>query len=437
MGKSDAESVNLIEVCSDGGYLSKSALALMQEAAKGTPNQVVERRLSDMAPDAIEAIGLRATPSIIFNGAIAFEGRPDADQAALLVKRAEIDRVILERSIPKSEAMQRFAAGKAASESVALSLAREFQPFCFEFPLFLAAAISHIRDDRSRLLLVSNLYEEHGNLDIERFHPVLFRKFMHGLGLEPESIEKLDQASPGVQAAEQVTAICREGPAYRALATLYAIELLFAPTCDVIVAGLKRLKLSAEAEYFWVLHSGKDIEHAEQLRAALLKVCRSPEDWRAAVDLAADISQMFFTLFDYIASASLLTTGEELEVYETIKRLCAGSPHAAKHPIQYKDAVYYFGINIGAPEQWFLRAFCDTRHHSLVTHLPAEQAAMLSPGFKVEASPPVFGRSRVYFESPKELEKLRALIFLAYERQVKRAESGLAGDDTPEAAVSW
>src|SRR5574341_1461456 len=194
MARKRSESPAVIEVCSDGGYLSQGAVSVLSEACKGMPAQVVEHRLSEMSPKEIEARGLRATPSILLNGAIAFEGRPSREEAELLVKRAEIDRVILEYSIPKSAAMQRFASGDAPHESIALSLAREFQPFCFEFPLFLAAAISHIRDGRSRLLLVSNLYEEHGNLDIERLHPALFRKFMHGLGVEPESIEKLDPA---------------------------------------------------------------------------------------------------------------------------------------------------------------------------------------------------------------------------------------------------
>jgi hypothetical protein len=245
---------------------------------------------------------------------------------------------------------------------------------------------------------------------------------MRGVGVEPDSLE-LDQASPGIQAAERVTAICREGPAYRALATLYAIELSFAPICDVIVAGLKHLKLSAEAEQFWILHSGVDIEHAEQLRAALLTVCRSREEWHSAVELAGEISQMFFTLFDYIASASVMTTGEELEVYETIKRICSDSPFATSHPVNYKDAVYYFGINVGSPERWFVRAFCDTRRHSLVMRLPVDEAAKLSPGFAVEPALPVFGTSRIYFDSPRDIDKLRPAIFSAYEREVRALAS--------------
>jgi pyrroloquinoline quinone (PQQ) biosynthesis protein C len=436
MTTNKSETPNVVEVWGDGGYLSQSAVAVLTEASSGTATQVIERKVATLTPKEIDARGIRATPTIMCNGTVAFVGIPSPEDAYVLVKRAEIDRVILEYAVSKSQPLRQFAEGNSSNKSIALSLAREFQPFCFEFPLFLAAAISHIRDDKSRLLLVSNLYEEHGDLELDRFHPVLFRKFMSGVGVEADSLE-LDPASPGVQAAERVTAICREGPAYKALATLYAIELSFAPICDVIVAGLKHLKLSAEAEHFWILHSGADVEHAEQLRKALLTVCRSPEEWRSAVELAGEISQMFFTLFDYIARADVVTTGEELEVYETIRRICSDSPSAAKYPVQYTDAVYYFGINLGPPERWFLRAFCDTRRHSLVSRLPLQHVAMLAPGFGAEAAPAVFGTSRVYFDKPRDLEKLRALVLLAYEREIKRGETGSAGMDTPEAAGSW
>ncbi len=415
-----------IEVYSDGGYLSQETLSLLSEAAAGSSQRVVEHRISDMLPDQINTVGLRATPSIALNGSIAFEGRPSREQAALLVKRAEIDRVILEYAVQKSEAMQRFASGSAPNESIALTLAREFYPLCREFPLFLAAAISHVQDEKARLLLVSNLYEEHGDLDIERLHPALFRQFIRAMGLEPEKIEQWDEGSPGVQAARQITTICREGPVHRALATLYAIELWFGPACEMMIAGLRPLKLSSEATRFFVVHSGADIVHSEQLRTALLKTCRTESEWRTAVELAGETSHMFFTLFDFIASASLVTTGEELQVYDTIKRLCADSPFAATCPVQYKDAVYYFGINIGTPDHWFLRAFCDTRKHSLVTRLAVDQAKLLSPGFEVEAALAVFGTSRVYFDTRQDLEKLRALIFFAYEDEVKRIATGAA-----------
>jgi pyrroloquinoline quinone (PQQ) biosynthesis protein C len=420
MVKAQSEVCNDIEVWSDGGYLAQNTVALMEHASRGTPNRVVERRLNEMSPGDIEATGIRATPSIFFNGALAFEGRPSPEQAALLIKRAEIDQRILEFAVHRSAAMQRFASGSARSDAIALSLAQEFYHLCREFPLFLAAAISHVQDDESRLLLVSNLYEEHGNLDIERLHPALFRQFIRSMGLEPAVIEKVTEGSPGVEAAQAITTICREGPAVRALATLYAIELWFGPACDMILQGLRPLALSSEATKFFVVHSGADIVHSEQLRKALLKVCGNDAEWQVAVTTAAEASHMFFTLFDFIASAQLVTTGEELAVYETIKRLCADSPLSRQHPVQYQDAVYYFGINIGEADRWFLRAFCDTRRHSLVTRLGIDQAKQLSPGFEVEAAPAVFGDSRVYFNSSSDLEKLRPLIYYAFEHEARR-----------------
>lgn len=80
-----------------------------------------------------------------------------------------------------------------------------------------------------------------------------------------------------------------------------------------------------------------------------------------------------------------------------------------------------------------MRVFCDTRRHSIVTRLPVTRATQLSPGFTVDAVPEVFGRSRVYFGAPKDIEKLRTLVLLAYEREVKRAETG----SVEEEAASW
>jgi predicted type IV restriction endonuclease len=71
-----------------------------------------------------------------------------------------------------------------------------------------------------------------------------------------------------------------------------------------------------------------------------------------------------------------------------------------------------------------LRAFCDTRRHSIVTRLPVERATQLSPGFTVEAVPEVLGRSRVYFGALNDIEKLRTLVILADAREVQHAETG-------------
>ncbi|MFP2932100.1 hypothetical protein ACLESO_44440 [Pyxidicoccus sp. 3LG] len=119
--------------------------------------------------------------------------------------------------------------------------------------------------------------------------------------------------------------------------------------------------------------------------------------------------------------ALIETTEVELEIFRIVQRMCAES--TLKQAISYKDSASYFGINLGKVTSWFLRAFTNGKNKSLVTRLPTDQALMLAPGFQVEAAPDGIGKSRVYFNAPTDLEKLRALVLVAYEDEVKRQSS--------------
>lgn len=131
------------------------------------------------------------------------------------------------------------------------------------------------------------------------------------------------------------------------------------------------------------------------------------------------------------SGSQIETTELELEIFRIVQKLCAES--ALKQAISYKDSASYFGINLGKVSSWFLRAFTNGKKKSLVTRLPTEQATMLAPGFEVEAAPEGFGKSRVYFNAPTDLEKLRALVLVAYEEEFRRQstptpDGGTSGD---------
>src|SRR6266851_5557783 len=81
-----------IAVFSDGCGLCKDAVSIMRAAGSNAAH--------------VEELGIRATPSIVFNDMVGFVGVPNEEEAELLLKRAEIDRVILQYSIPKSDAVQ-------------------------------------------------------------------------------------------------------------------------------------------------------------------------------------------------------------------------------------------------------------------------------------------------------------------------------------------
>jgi hypothetical protein len=106
-----------VAVFSDGCGLCKDAVSIMRRAAGSNAARVEERRIDDVPKGVIAELGIRATPSIVFNDMVGFVGVPNEEEAELLLKRAQIDRVILQYSIPKSDAVQGFASGRVPSEA--------------------------------------------------------------------------------------------------------------------------------------------------------------------------------------------------------------------------------------------------------------------------------------------------------------------------------
>jgi predicted type IV restriction endonuclease len=123
----------------------------------------------------------------------------------------------------------------------------------------------------------------------------------------------------------------------------------------------------------------------------------------------------------------VVTTEEELEAYETIKRHCASSKFAAEYPVLYRDTADFFEINIGSPvRRWFIRAFFDAPRKSIVLPLAMEQVQRHCPGFETTAEGPIRSRNlatRVYLNNVKGLEKLQSLALFAYEEIVKEEAS--------------
>jgi hypothetical protein len=132
-----------------------------------------------------------------------------------------------------------------------------------------------------------------------------------------------------------------------------------------------------------------------------------------------------------IAAGQVYTTEEETRVYEIVKRLCAES--AIQKPINYKDTVTYFGLNLGKVTHWFLRFVIREDRRYAISRLPVDRVAMLAPGFKVESTSECPGGSRVHFRAADDLDKLRSFILHAYEEEARRRERGAESEDDEEA----
>lgn len=126
--------------------------------------------------------------------------------------------------------------------------------------------------------------------------------------------------------------------------------------------------------------------------------------------------------------AAIVTTPEELEAFEIVKSICADSAMAALAPVLYRDTVGYFNIYAGSVKKSFVRLYFGQRRKAITTKVLLARAAPLAHGFEVEAFQ---DGSRVYINGPKDLQRLRPLLLVAYEEEVKRKDSAETDDPSP------
>lgn len=119
------------------------------------------------------------------------------------------------------------------------------------------------------------------------------------------------------------------------------------------------------------------------------------------------------------------TTDEEKEIFQAVKRICAES--ALRIPVKYRDGTNFLAINLGPTRTWFLRLFAGSRRKSFVARLPLPQVEPHVAGLSCEAVTDQPDKTRVYFSSSADVDKLRTLILKLYEEAVRRMQSG--GDD--------
>ncbi len=133
---------------------------------------------------------------------------------------------------------------------------------------------------------------------------------------------------------------------------------------------------------------------------------------------------------DGTTAAGAETTEEEKEIFQAVKRICAGSTNRAA--IKYRDGVNFLAINLGPTRSWFLRLFAGSRRKSFVARLPVAQVEPIAGGLSFEAIPDQLDKTRVYFNSIADVDKLRPLILKLYDEAVRRMQSGSADDDGSE-----
>lgn len=144
---------------------------------------------------------------------------------------------------------------------------KQYSVYCRYFPRFLAAAAANIPDDRTRMSIIENLWEEHGEGKIAKSHRILFNQFAASLEV---SVDDLDQAEalPTTRiCCENLINLCHDGHFLESLGALGpGTEFFTNEEYSIIVRGLQKYDFLSEKDIeFWTVHISLDEGHYSEM----------------------------------------------------------------------------------------------------------------------------------------------------------------------------
>ena len=148
---------------------------------------------------------------------------------------------------------------------------KQYSVYCKHFPRFLAAAAANIPDDKTRMPIVENLWEEHGEGKIEKSHRILYNNFAASLGVSAEELNAAKALPTTSICCENLLNLCHDGHFIESLGALGpGTEFFTNEEYSIIANGLKKYDfLTDEDIEFWLVHISLDEDHYSEMLEAL------------------------------------------------------------------------------------------------------------------------------------------------------------------------
>ncbi|MEZ5008587.1 MAG: iron-containing redox enzyme family protein [Chitinophagales bacterium] len=166
--------------------------------------------------------------------------------------------------------LNRLADGSLSKEQLKF-FTLQYSIYCAYFPRFLAAAAANVPDDRTRMPIMENLWEEHGEGKIAASHRVLYENYAKGLGLSQADLMSASPLPNTRACVENLLDLCEEGHFLESLGALGpGTEFFTTAEYLKILEGLRKHKILTEEHLeFWIVHTALDEEHYSEMIDAL------------------------------------------------------------------------------------------------------------------------------------------------------------------------
>jgi pyrroloquinoline-quinone synthase len=208
----------------------------------------------------------------------------------------ELDAILEAGHLLKHPFYQSWSAG-ALSLDTLREYAEEYYLLVHAFPTFVSATHAACEDIDVRRMLLENLLEEEGG---EVHHPELWLRFADALGAERQPLSARERLPQTIEAVRRFRALSRSEVPTVGLAALYAYEAQIPSVATAKIDGLQRFYgiTSDEALSFFRVHEKADRVHSAVTRAALRKLCDTPETRGQALEAAREAVSALNLLLD-------------------------------------------------------------------------------------------------------------------------------------------
>jgi hypothetical protein len=132
------------------------------------------------------------------------------------------------------------------------------------FPLMLIILASKIKSSKERLLVIENIWEEHGNGDVNNFHTETFKQHLESLGMEKNYLDdKISSENPYVE--EWISSVLNSDMSLESLGSyLSGVEYIYAVISEDIALFIDTIELEKESVHYQK-HSKLDWSHGQEL----------------------------------------------------------------------------------------------------------------------------------------------------------------------------
>ncbi|MFK7904750.1 MAG: TenA family transcriptional regulator [Chitinophagales bacterium] len=178
--------------------------------------------------------------------------------------------------------------------------AKQYSIYCYYFPRFLAATAANIPYDETRMPIIENLWEEHGEGKMSKSHRMLYNNFAASLGV---TVKELKEAQPLASTQTCVSTLfnlCLNGSFIESLGALGpGTEFFTSEEYSIIANGLAKYDFLTDKDIeFWTVHISLDEAHYSEMVDILVPYIDTEENRRLVKEGAEAAIELELSFWD-------------------------------------------------------------------------------------------------------------------------------------------